>query len=137
MKAIKELKRLLSDELDKIVAKGDISPSELGNAKHIVEIFAMMKTIEDSGVADTSYSGRRQYDYMYPSWGYGRSYDTPEYPDYGRSYTRPSRGEEMGDRYSGHEPMEYIISELRRLHAKTSDDKERNIIADCIEQLER
>lgn len=147
MEAVHELKEILERELAAIVKKGDVTPAELENSKHIVEIFAMVKALEsDDEMYDKGQSGtgRSHYDYRYPSqryvdWGYGRSYMAPDRnhqgemydEDYGRSY-----GRRMGGGYSGHEPMEYILQELRRLHAKTSDDRDRNIIADCIEQLE-
>ena len=139
MKAVHELKRILEKNLDQIVAKGDVTPAELENSKHIIEIFAMVKALDsEDQMYDEGHSGsgHGRYDYRYPSqryidWGYGRSYLKPDmYEDYGRSYGH-------GGGYSGHEPMEYIISELRRLHAKTSDDHGREVIADCIEQLER
>ena len=146
MKAVHELKRILEKNLDQIVAKGDVSPAELENSKHIIEIFAMVKALDsDDQMYEEGHSGtaHSRYDYRYPSqrytdWGYGRSYMAPDMrhygetydADYGRSYGRGGMG------YSGHEPMEYIISELRRLHAKTSDDHGREVIADCIEQLE-
>ena len=146
MKAVHELKNMLERELETIVNKGSISPSELENSKHIVEIFAMVKALDsDDHMYDEGHSGTTRYDYRYPSqryvdWGYGRSYGNPDMnhygemydSDYGRSYMARGTGG-----YSGHEPIEYIIQELRRLHAKTSDDKDRNITADCIEQLER
>ena len=147
MKAVHELKEILERELETIVKKGDITAQELDNSKDIVEILAMVKALDsDDRMYDEGHSGHYKYDYRYPSqryvdWGYGRSYMSPDRnhfgetydADYGRSYG----GRMMPDGYSGHEPMEYIISELRRLHAKTSDDRDRNIIADCIEQLEK
>ena len=148
MKVVHDLKKILERELESIVMKGDVTPAELENSKHIVEIFAMVKALDsDDEMYDEGHSGtgHSRYDYRYPSqryidWGYGRSYMSPDRnhfgetydADYGRSYG----GRRMGG-YSGHEPIEYIIQELRRLHAKTSDDRDRNIIADCIEQLEQ
>jgi hypothetical protein len=135
MKTVHELKKMLDKELDTIVAKGSITPTELENAKHIVEIFAMVKALDsDDRMYDEGHSGHNKYQYRYPDqryvdWGYGRSYMSPE-EDYGRSYGRHGMG------YSGHEPMEYIIMELKRLHAKTSDDRGREVLADCIEELE-
>lgn len=148
MKAVHDLKKILERELESIVMKGDVTPAELENSKHIVEIFAMVKALDsDDRMYDEGHSGYSKYDYRYPAqryvdWGYGRSYMSPDRNhygetydiDYGRSYGR--REMRPGEGYSGHEPMEYIISELRRLHAKTEDDTKRNIIADCIEQLE-
>lgn len=140
MKCVHELKKILERELENIVAKGTMSPSELENSKRIVEIFAMVKALDsDDMMYEEGQSGYSRNDYRFPSqryvdWGYGRSYDGryDGYPDTGRSYG----GRTMRSRYSGHEPIEYIISEMRRLHAKTSDDEDRQIIADCIEQLE-
>lgn len=145
MKAIHELKTILERELEQIVMKGDVTPAELENSKHIVEIFAMVKALDGEDDMDEGHSGRGVYEYKYPSqryvdWGYGRSYMAPDRNHYGETYDsdygRSYGSRRMGGGYSGHEPMEYIISELRRLHAKTSDDRDRGIIADCIEQLE-
>lgn len=144
MKAVHELKKILEEELDAIVAKGSITQPELENAKHIVEIFAMVKALDsEDQMYDKGHSGTTRYHYRYPNqryvdWGYGRSYLNPDMNHYGEMYDEDyGRSYGYGGGYSGHEPREYIISELRRLHAKTQDDKDRNIIADCIEQLEK
>lgn len=135
MKTVYDLRDCLDKELTKIVMKGDISPAELENAKHIVEIYSMIDAMGEE--PDDGHSGtypmhrdRRYSEPSYVDWGYGRSY--------GMDSRRPRmrRSYDMDRGYSGHEPMEYIISELRRLHAKTTGDRERDAIAECIDRLE-
>lgn len=133
-----DLKKLLEKEVEKIVSKGDMTPTELDNAKKVVEILCKIDEM------DTGYSGTNRM--IYPRYwddydGYyydgGRSYDR-SYADTfrgGRSYNGDYRGSRSGDGYSGHDSKEKMVQSLRMMMGTAQSDRERSAIADCIDRL--
>lgn len=94
MKAIMDLKQLLEEELEKIVRKGDITPTELERLDKAVDIIKDIETIcamkeynYQEEEEEEGYSGRYPY---YTRGGRGGSYN---------SYRRGDRGNSRMDSY--------------------------------------
>ena len=100
MKVYNEMCELLEKELDKIVEKGDISPTELESAYKSIDIIKDIETIKAMR-NEYGHSGNNSYNNSYNNGSYG-SYDTY------RDMYRP----EWNGRYSRDNENE--VKELRR-----------------------
>jgi len=126
----KFLERELGTELDKIIDKGSISPSDICTMK---DAFKLMKLIGEYDEME-GYSTRR-----------GRSRTTGRYvsrDSYG-SYDGSFGSDGMSRRsYEGRGSYErsghtQLVSELERMYEQAHDDKERNMIDEWIRRAEQ
>lgn len=123
-----KLEKLVEQEVDKIVAKGSISPNELEMASKAVCLIEKIKMIDEID-SDYDYEGSysRGYDRSYRR---GRSYDPRDrWPDRGRDYS-------MDRGYSGHSVKDRMISHLEStMMDEAQSESERRTIEALIGQL--
>lgn len=145
MDALKELKKVLEEQINAIVSKNDISPTELERLDKAVDIIKDIETIcamKEYGYEqeDEGYSGRYPY-YMRDGGGSyrGGSYYGPEYSNRrgrdmntGRYVSRDSYYDRGG--YSGHSNREDIKMDLRMMLDSARSDKERMAIQNLLDQ---
>lgn len=162
MKAIVDLKYLLEEEVEKIVRKGDITPTELERLDEAIDIIKDIETIcamREYGYQEEEerYSGRyprymrdggqgsynsyrqggRSYMMDPRYYGDGRSYDGlyNRGGSYMGGYYSDGRSYEQGGRgYSGHATKEDLKKDLQEMMNKASTDKERMAIQQLLEQ---
>ena len=119
-----DLKAVLMKELDKIVKKGDISPTELANVEKVICMIEKIHEIDGDG----NYSMD-----AYPSWrgqSYGRWYPNMNYEVYGRGTSNSySRG------YSGHSIKDRMIARLEPMYDEAQSDHERQVISEWINRI--
>ena len=127
-----DAKELLLKEIDTIVKKGSISPTELDNLKKAIEsvhyIYEVCKIDMEMGEeGEEGYSERG-----YSMWGpnHDRYYDIHAYRNDGNSYRRNSMG-----RYSRTDAKEHMIDGLYSMMGDASSEAERGAIQDCINRL--
>jgi len=160
MKAIMDLKYLLEEELEKIVRKGDITPTELERLDKAVDIIKDIETIcamkeysyqEDEEGYSEYYprymrDGRASYEnsyrrgnprmdsYMREPYSYddGMSYNNNSYARGNRSYGQSMDNSYRG--YSGHASKEDLRKDLEEMMKKASSEKERMAIQQFLEQ---
>lgn len=130
METFEKLRRLLEDEMEKIILKGNMTPSELSNTKTLLEVVCLIDKINEG----PEYSGAPRYmrqmrypmDY-YPSSDYdGDSFRSYEY----------RRGRDNGG-YSGHYSMGHILKDLKMMLPDVTNDRDKMAINEFIEKLER
>ena len=135
MKALKDLKEMLEEEVKKITKKGDITPTELESAYKVVDIIKDIETIwamEDYS-EDDGYSGRMSYgryaydDGMDMSYRRGRDARGRYVSRDGRSY----RG------YSMDGSKEAMLAKLEEAMHEATSEHERQMIMSCMEKLDR
>lgn len=132
MHKLEMLKETLCEELEKVAKKDQVNQSDL---EIIFKLASSIKNI-DKILEASSYGS------------YGRSYDNSYGRSYDYSYGRRGRDGDSDGRYSegrnsrGYSESSYDYS--RRMHDKfrsmmedTSNDRERDAIRRCMEQLER
>lgn len=134
-KRLKDAKELLLREIDNIVKKGSISPTELDNlhkaidsVHYIAEICKYeMETGEDleEGYSERGYSMRGYSMGGWPNHN-DRYYDIHAY----RNGSRDSMG-----RYSRTDAKDHMIDNLYSMMSDTSNEAERGAIQDCINRL--
>lgn len=116
----KKAKHLFENELEKIVDKGDMSPTNLDFSYKLVDILKDISTIcamEESGYGyDEEYSGRPNY-----RNGYSRNYSYD-------GYAMPMRSN-----YSGNSMM---AMKLRNLMNEATNDRERMMIQSWLNEVE-
>lgn len=91
MKALYELKELLCDQIEEIVEKHDITPTELDHVYKVVDVIKDIDTIEAMQEYGDDYSED------YPRYSYRR----------GRYYRDGRRGRDGDERYSERYPRMY------------------------------
>lgn len=145
------LEQLVNKELENVVNKGDMSPSELEICKKAVGLLKEIKECDkmDSGMMDEySRNSYGHYD-MRGSYERGRSpvtgryvsrmdhaYNDGSYGNNGgynnsnRSYTNNGNG------YSGHSVKDRMISRLEDMMGEVVNDYERKTVEDFIHRLE-
>lgn len=144
MKAMKELKYLLEEELEQIVRKGDITPTELERVDKAIDIIKDIETIcamKEYGYEDEEgYSERYPY-YMRDGGSYSmrdNSYRRGRDGMTGRYISRDMDPRYYGDGrsydYSGHASKEDLKKDLKEMMTNTSSDKERMAIQQLLEQ---
>ena len=155
MDALKELKKVLEEQIEEITKKNDISPTELERLDKAVDIIKDIETIcamRDYGAPeeeDYGYSGRYPY-YMrddmprtgrsYDPWDRGASYRRGRDMNTGRYVSREMPRYYMDDRsyghdgYSGHANKEDLKMDLRMMMDNAKTDKERMAIQNLLDQ---
>jgi len=102
MDSLYALKDLLCDQVDEIVAKNDISPTELDRVYKVVDVIKDIVTIDAMENADFDYSG-----------------DDMSYSRRGRYSSRRSYDNRMsGRRYSRDEEKDHMMHQIEELKRK-------------------
>lgn len=128
-----KLEKLVTKELDKIVAKGDITPSELEVATKAVCLIEKIKMIDEKDMEpmyDPEYS--RNYSEAYRSYRPYRSNNS--YKDY---YIQERSREYPIERgYSSHSVKDRMISHLETtMMDEAQSENERKVIESMIRKL--
>ena len=126
----KFLERELGTELDKIIDKGSISPSDICTMKDAFKLMKLMGEYDEREGYSTR-RGRRRTTGRYVSRDSYGSYDGSFGSD-GMS-RRSYEGRGSYER-SGHTQL---VSELERMYEQAHDDKERNMIDEWIRRAEQ
>lgn len=152
MESIYKLKDLLEKEIEKVVAKGDISPAELKNVGEAVDVLKDIETIcamKEYGDDDQSYAmsnrgySTRRYSRYPGSYrdsyeSYNDSYDDMSYARGGNSRDGGSYARRNSrDSYARHSEKDEMIGKLEKMMRKAGSEEERMDISECIEKLER
>ena len=127
MDSIYKLKDLLEKEIDKVTAKGDITPVELKSVGDAVDILKDIETIcamKEYGNDDQSYAMSNR---GYSSRRMSRDNYRDKYNDYLRGH----------DTYSRHSEKEEMIDKLERMMRNSDSEQERRDIADFIARFEK
>ena len=135
MDALKDVKKVLEEQIEAIAQKNDISPTELERLDKAVDILKDIETIcamKDYGYEqdeDYGYSGRTMPRYYMDDRSYrrGRDMNTGRYVsrDMPRYYM-DDRSYNMG--YSGHANKEDLKMDLRMAMDNAKNDQERMAI---------
>ena len=161
MHVLGELNDLLEEQVEKIVKKGDITPTELDNVykavktmNNIETIYAMQEYGQSNDGSYNSYdrgSYRGSYGYegggmsnrgSYNSYDGRRGRDGDSDGRYSEDNSYRRGRDAMGrytsrDGYSRADEKKQMISKLERMMDSASSDSERKTIMECIEKLER
>lgn len=125
-----KLYELLDQQIEKVVAKNDITPNELESMyKSICVMEKVEKMITEPEYGDSGYSGY-SHDYYDASYMRGRS------PMTGRYVSRDGSMRGMNGR-SGHSIHDRAISKLEHMMDETNSAYERNEISKMIRELEQ
>ena len=138
MRALKELKEMLEDDVRKITKKGDITPDELNSVYKAVDIIKDVETImamREHGdySQDGSYGSYNSYNNMSNRASYN-SYDG-SYARRGRDGDNDGRYNESRDNYSRHTDREQMIQKLEQMMQTAQTDEQRKAIRRCIEEM--
>lgn len=125
---MKKLERLLYKELDKIAEKGDISPSELQNAKMAVCTINEIHKLDY--MDDEEHSNSYGYS-IYPH----HSYDRPRMSR-SNSYDNMGRGNSYDNMRSGHSIKDRMVSKLEMMYDEASSPHEKQIVSEWINRIE-
>lgn len=133
-KVLDDLKKLTKSELQKIVDKNEMSPTELKNAKEAVCLLKEIDEVEVGMIHDEDMSGRDYHGSYYGDW---RSERRGRNPMNGRYMSRRNRYEDsyMGDR-SGHSIKDRMVDKLESMMDEASSDYEQKEIHRMIERIE-
>lgn len=140
MDALKDVKKVLEEQIEAIAQKNDISPTELERLDKAVDILKDIETIyamkDYDPEEDYGYSGRYPY-YMrdeMPRMDRGASYRRGRDMNTGRYVSRDMPRYYMDDRsygyggYSGHANKEDLKMDLRMMMDNAKNDQERMAI---------
>lgn len=117
MHKMEELKQMLTDELNKVIKKGELSAGSLDvidKLTHSIKSIDTIVAMEDAGYSQEGYNNR----YMGNSYERGNSYAR------GRNARRDSRGRYSRDDYS----MDDIKDKLQEMMEDASNEREREAI---------
>lgn len=130
METYNELKHLVNRELDKVVDKGDLTPSEVECVYKMVKTLSMIDNMETGN----DYSGKLQMyysrdDYSRDNYSGARVRN----PYNGRYMSRDNMADRnySRDNYSGHNDMD-LIKDLEMKLDYTQNERERQAIIDTI-----
>jgi hypothetical protein len=124
----KFLERELGTELDKIIGKGSISPSDICTMKDAFKLMKLIGEYDDMGYSTRR--GRSRTTGRYVSRDSYGSYDGSYDGSFG-SYDGMSR---RSYERSGHTQL---VSELERMYEQAHDEKERRMIEEWIRRAEQ
>ena len=120
MKALHELRDMLSREIDEITKKGELTAGSLDTVDKLTHSLKSIDTIIAMNGGD---------EYSQRGGGYSGYY--PRY-----SYARNQR-RSMNGRYSREDGREAIVDQLRGMMDDAPDEMSREAIRRCVEQMER
>jgi len=139
MDSLINLRSMLVKEINKIVEKGNMSDTELKNAKCAVEVIEMVNHIERGEEPDTMYSQRGYY---IKQWDDPMAMHDNNYGNYGdqSSYTRGrnmrnGRYMSRDGGYSG--DQEYMLHNLEMAMNEAGSEQERRMIGDLINRVKK
>lgn len=141
MKALDDLRDMLCEELDEIAKKPEMSAGDLETVhkltdtiKNIDKICLMEENGEYSQAGDWELEGRGNYGRGNSYANRGKHYVRGHYSrDDGGGYSM--RGGRGG--YSRADGKEHMMEQLEAMMGNASNEKEREAIRRCIDQLER
>lgn len=130
MKALYDLKDKLQDELDEIARKPEMSAGDLETVHKLTDTIKNIDKIcaleEDGRYSGDSYSRGSSYR--------RRHYVRGHYSRDGYSNDRGGYSRDGG--YSRHDAKEQMMDQMEELLNRASNDRERQAIQRCMEQLE-
>lgn len=127
MHVLNDLCYLLEDEVEQVVKKGELTPTELDNVYKAVKTMNYIETIKamkDYNSPEYSNRGGRMYD----GNSYGRNYE--------RSYAYEGRYNDSSRNYARHSKEEKI-AELERMMENASTEAERRSLMEAIRSMEK
>ena len=121
MKALNDIRDMLCEELDELARKGELGAGDL---EIIHKAVSSIKNIDKIEMYDGGYSRDGEWEAdMRGTYGRGSSY-------------RGRRRDAMG-RYSRTDAREHMHAQLEDMMRDADDDKTRDAIRRCMEQIER
>lgn len=141
MRALEDLREMLCDELDEIAKKQEMSAGDLETVHKLTDTIKNIDKIiimdEDGGYSqagDWEMEGRGNYGRRSSYASRGKHYVRGHYSRDGGDYSERRR-DSMG-RYSRDGAKEHMMMQLEEMERNASNDKERDAIRRCINQLE-
>lgn len=132
-KLYEDVKKLLHGEINAIVMKGSISPTELESLYKAVDILKDLCEIEEKETdMEEGYSGRVGYPGRVYSGGMPYRYDDRYYDIH--AYRGGQNRDSMG-RYSRGDAKTHMIEGLYSMMGDTDSEAEKGAIQDCINRL--
>lgn len=130
----KFLERELGTELDKIIGKGSISPSDICTMKDAFKLMKLIGEYDDMGYSTRR--GRSRTTGRYVSRDSYGSHDGSYDGSFGSYDGMSRRSYESRGSYerSGHTQL---VSELERMYEQAQDEKERRMIEEWIRRAEQ
>lgn len=140
MNKIDDFADIAKCELDQIMQKGTVTPSELDSVYKITKIVKMITEMGDPE-AEMQYGVMPNMRMSRPSYGYGYGYggdmgyseDRGRSPVTGRYISRGMSGRNNG--YSGHSIEDRMIASLEQQMDQAQSDYERNMIEEEINHI--
>ena len=136
MKALYELKDKFEMELEELARKGELGAGDLELAHKLTDTIKNIDKIcaleEDGGYSEAgAWEGRGSYNRGSSYANRGKHYVRGHYSRDGYS----NRGRESG--YSRHDAKEQMMAQLEDMMGSVSNEREREAIRRCMEQLDR
>ena len=128
MKALHELREMLAKEIDEITKKGELTAGSLDTVDKLTHSLKSIDTIIAMNGGD-EYSQRG-----YDGGNMGGNY-SGYYPRY--SYARGGQRRMANGRYSRDDGRENMIRQLEDMMNDAPDEKTREAIRRCVDQMER
>jgi len=138
MKALYELKEKFEMELEELARKGELGAGDLELAHKLTDTIKNIDKIcaleEDGGYSEAGdWEGRGSYNRGSSYANRGKHYVRGHYSRDGYS----NRGYSRESGYSRHDAKEQMMAQLEDMMGSVSNEREREAIRRCMEQLER
>lgn len=135
MKAFEDLKKMLTDELEKIARKPEMSAGDLETVHKLtdtiknIDKICMLEDGEYSEAGEWEMTGRGNY-------GRGSSYANRGQHYVRGHYSRADGRRGRDGRYSRDDAKDHMMEQLETMMEDASNEKEREAIRRCMSQLE-
>ena len=138
MKALYELKEKFEMELEELARKGELGAGDLELAHKLTDTLKNIDKIcaleEDGGYSEAGdWEGRGSYNRGSSYANRGKHYVRGHYSRDGYS----NRGYSRESGYSRHDAKEQMMAQLEDMMGSVSNEREREAIRRCMEQLDR
>jgi hypothetical protein len=138
MKALYELKEKFEMELEELARKGELGAGDLELAHKLTDTIKNIDKIcaleEDGGYSEAGdWEGRGSYNRGSSYANRGKHYVRGHYSRDGYS----NRGYSRESGYSRHDAKEQMMAQLEDMMGSVSNEREREAIRRCMEQLDR
>lgn len=138
MKALYELKEKFEMELEELARKGELGAGDLELAHKLTDTIKNIDKIcaleEDGGYSEAGdWEGRGSYNRDSSYANRGKHYVRGHYSRDGYS----NRGYSRESGYSRHDAKEQMMAQLEDMMGSVSNEREREAIRRCMEQLDR
>lgn len=138
MKALYELKEKFEMELEELARKGELGAGDLELAHKLTDTIKNIDKIcaleEDGGYSEAGdWEGRGAYNRGSSYANRGKHYVRGHYSRDGYS----NRGYSRESGYSRHDAKEQMMAQLEDMMGSVSNEREREAIRRCMEQLDR